>query len=104
MECQREYEGKGAHPNFIAQGVIDGFPEVHGAPMGLKQKMSETDLIRGVWCAQKKRALSLSLYIYIYWFALQRSYYMKTRHLSRQARDEYIRGKAQKGSYYCFCA
>jgi hypothetical protein len=66
VECQREYEGKGAHPNFIAQGVIDGFPEVHGAPMGLKQKMSETDLIRGVWCAQRKRALSLSLSLYIY--------------------------------------
>ena len=103
MECQREYEGKGAHPNFIAQGVIDGFPEVHGAPMGLKQKMSETDLIRGVWCAQRKSALSLSLSLYIY-IGLLFNAPMKTRHLSRQARDEYIRGKAQKGSYYCFCA
>ena len=28
VECQREYEGKGAHPNYIAQGVIDGFAEL----------------------------------------------------------------------------
>ncbi|MDE3070381.1 MAG: hypothetical protein KGJ43_06600 [Acidobacteriota bacterium] len=32
VECQREYEGKGAHPNYIASGVIDGFPELAGAP------------------------------------------------------------------------
>ncbi|MCP5537426.1 MAG: hypothetical protein H7A51_14485 [Akkermansiaceae bacterium] len=27
IQCQREYEGKGAFPNFIAAGVIDGFEE-----------------------------------------------------------------------------
>jgi hypothetical protein len=27
VQCQREYEGKGAHPNYIAQGVIEGFEE-----------------------------------------------------------------------------
>lgn len=27
VECQREYEGKGAFPNYIAKGVIDGFEE-----------------------------------------------------------------------------
>ena len=27
VQCQREYEGKGAFPNFIAGGVIDGFEE-----------------------------------------------------------------------------
>lgn len=27
VQCQREYEGKGAFPNFIAAGVIDGFEE-----------------------------------------------------------------------------
>ena len=27
VQCQREYEGKGAHPNYIAKGVIDGFEE-----------------------------------------------------------------------------
>ncbi|MEO5712328.1 MAG: hypothetical protein ABIT37_02480 [Luteolibacter sp.] len=27
VQCQREYEGKGAFPHFIAAGVIDGFEE-----------------------------------------------------------------------------
>jgi len=27
VQCQREYEGKGAHPNYIAAGVINGFEE-----------------------------------------------------------------------------
>jgi hypothetical protein len=27
VQCSREYEGKGAYPNYIAHGVIDGFPE-----------------------------------------------------------------------------
>ena len=27
VQCQREYEGKGAHPNYIANGVIEGFEE-----------------------------------------------------------------------------
>ncbi|MCP3997969.1 MAG: hypothetical protein GY722_23360, partial [bacterium] len=27
IQCQREYEGKGAFPNLIAAGVIDGFEE-----------------------------------------------------------------------------
>ncbi len=27
IQCAREYEGKGAHPNYIAGGVINGFPE-----------------------------------------------------------------------------
>jgi hypothetical protein len=37
VECQREYEGKGAHPNYIAHGVIEGFEELGGdhAPIGL---------------------------------------------------------------------
>lgn len=28
IQCQREYEGKGAHPNYIAHGVIEGFEEL----------------------------------------------------------------------------
>jgi hypothetical protein len=32
VECQREYEGKGAHPNYIAHGVIDGFEELRSRP------------------------------------------------------------------------
>ena len=31
VQCQREYEGKGAYPNYIAHGVIEGFEEHHGA-------------------------------------------------------------------------
>ena len=27
VQCQREYEGKGAHPDYIAKGVIEGFEE-----------------------------------------------------------------------------
>ena len=27
VQCAREYEGKGAYPNYIAHGVIDGFEE-----------------------------------------------------------------------------
>lgn len=27
VQCQREYEGKGAHPNYLANGVINGFEE-----------------------------------------------------------------------------
>jgi hypothetical protein len=28
VESEREYEGKGAHPNYVASGIIDGFPEL----------------------------------------------------------------------------
>lgn len=28
VQCQREYEGKGAFPNYIANGVIEGFEEL----------------------------------------------------------------------------
>ncbi len=27
VECQREYEGKGAHPDYVMEGVINGFEE-----------------------------------------------------------------------------
>lgn len=27
VQCQREYEGKGAYPNYSTHGVIEGFPE-----------------------------------------------------------------------------
>lgn len=35
IQCQREYEGKGAIPSYIARGVIEGFPE-HRQPRGLR--------------------------------------------------------------------
>lgn len=28
LQCQREYEGKGSHPNYVAKGVLEGFSEV----------------------------------------------------------------------------
>ncbi|MEI6713888.1 MAG: hypothetical protein WCO60_09060 [Verrucomicrobiota bacterium] len=30
IQCQREYEGKGAYPNYVMHGVIDGFEEHNG--------------------------------------------------------------------------
>ncbi len=30
VQCQREYEGKSAHPNYIGKGLIDGFTESMG--------------------------------------------------------------------------
>ena len=35
VQCQREYEGKGAYPNYAIKGVIDGFAEL-GTEKGLK--------------------------------------------------------------------
>jgi hypothetical protein len=32
VQCQREYEGKGAHPNYVAHGVINGFEELRSGP------------------------------------------------------------------------
>ena len=32
VESEREYEGKGAYPNYIGRMVIEGFPEVRTAP------------------------------------------------------------------------
>jgi hypothetical protein len=50
VQCQREYEGKGAHPNFIAGGVIDGFPETtgQGTCSGLRE-MAQNPRIAGLW-------------------------------------------------------
>ena len=28
VESEREYEGKGAHPNYVGSGIIDGFSEL----------------------------------------------------------------------------
>ena len=32
VECAREYEGKGAYPNYISHGVIEGFSELRSDP------------------------------------------------------------------------
>lgn len=50
VQCQREYEGKGAHPNYIAHGVIDGFRELQGRnrPYALSH-LANDSLFSGVW-------------------------------------------------------
>ncbi|WP_157278425.1 hypothetical protein [Olivibacter sitiensis] len=51
VQAQREYEGKAAHANYIADGVINGFEELKTAgirPYSLDQ-VKDNPLIRGVW-------------------------------------------------------
>eukprot|EP01120_Amphizonella_sp_Union-15-10_P014262 TRINITY_DN6859_c0_g1_i2.p1 TRINITY_DN6859_c0_g1~~TRINITY_DN6859_c0_g1_i2.p1 ORF type:complete len:563 (-),score=97.94 TRINITY_DN6859_c0_g1_i2:18-1706(-) len=47
VECQREYEGKGAYPNYIGDGVINGFYEMPKI-VGIKDVVSNP-LIVGIW-------------------------------------------------------
>lgn len=47
VQCQREYEGKGAYPSYIARGVIEGFPEVP-QPKGLRD-WYHSPLWAGIW-------------------------------------------------------
>ncbi len=53
VQCQREYEGKGAYPNYIADAVINGFEEYdYLMPAGSKRSLRElVDLpqFAGVW-------------------------------------------------------
>jgi len=53
VQCAREYEGKGAYPNYIARGVIEGFEE-HLATMPDNVPRSIRDVwrtgkLQGVW-------------------------------------------------------
>jgi len=54
VQCAREYEGKGAYPNYIAHGIIDGFEE-HGRlpPTRLRSigqfARERPDLFAGIW-------------------------------------------------------
>ena len=50
VQCAREYEGKGAYPNYIAHGVIDGFEE-HKSIKGIKsiKELWEVGKLYGVW-------------------------------------------------------
>ena len=55
IQCSREYEGKGAYPNYIAGGVINGFPE-YKWQMNASQNKSlrdvvncENSLVVGIW-------------------------------------------------------
>eukprot|EP00040_Diaphanoeca_grandis_P024403 m.134036 g.134036 ORF g.134036 m.134036 type:complete len:573 (+) comp29715_c0_seq1:24-1742(+) len=47
VELQREYESKGALPNYVMQGVINGFPEMN-PPIGLKSIIGSEQL-KGLW-------------------------------------------------------
>ena len=58
VECAREYEGKGAFPNYIVNGVVDGFEEYKNtmptAPItSLKQLYAQSPLLSGVWTWSK---------------------------------------------------
>jgi hypothetical protein len=50
VQCAREYEGKGAFPNYVANGVIEGFEE-HAAnsAQSLRYLWQNAPLMRGVW-------------------------------------------------------
>jgi hypothetical protein len=50
VQCAREYEGKGALPNYIANGVIEGFEEHAANPtQSLRHLWQNSPLMRGVW-------------------------------------------------------
>lgn len=44
VQCQREYEGKGAFPNYVMDGVINGFEE-NALKIGLKELMSHPKIL-----------------------------------------------------------
>ncbi len=50
VQCQREYEGKGAYPNYIARSVINGFEETKDdpAPRCLND-IKDHPLYAGIW-------------------------------------------------------
>ena len=47
VQCQREFEGKGAYPNYVMDGVINGFEEIP-KKIGLKD-VAGNPLIQGVY-------------------------------------------------------
>ncbi len=50
VQCQREYEGKGAMPSYVASSVIDGFEEHEGTPEPHTLKaFAKSPLFAGVW-------------------------------------------------------
>ncbi|AWI08143.1 hypothetical protein [Ereboglobus luteus] len=55
VQCAREYEGKGAFPNYIARGVIEGFEEhLSAQPERALRSIGELararpDLFAGIW-------------------------------------------------------
>ncbi len=54
VQCAREYEGKGAYPNYIAHGVIEGFEEHETMPEERLNSIREfalkqPDIYAGIW-------------------------------------------------------
>ncbi|MFZ0035580.1 MAG: hypothetical protein WAK60_11420 [Sedimentisphaerales bacterium] len=54
IQCAREYEGKGAYPNYISNGVIEGFEEhkISTAPNQIKclrDIYTKSNLLKGIW-------------------------------------------------------
>ncbi|MDF7799043.1 hypothetical protein P4C99_06185 [Pontiellaceae bacterium B1224] len=54
VQCAREYEGKGAYPNYIAHGVIEGFEEHERMPEDAISNLREfteqkPELYAGIW-------------------------------------------------------
>jgi hypothetical protein len=53
VQCSREYEGKGAYPNYIARGVIDGFAEhkqlQKQGKIGNLRQLYQTGKMTGLW-------------------------------------------------------
>jgi hypothetical protein len=52
VECQREYEGKGAFPNYVIDGVVNGFEEFRSpprtGPIGLADVVGNP-IVAGIW-------------------------------------------------------
>jgi len=50
VQCQREYEGKGSHPDYVIKGVINGFEEYNGTSgnKGLIDLVDNKNF-RGIW-------------------------------------------------------
>jgi hypothetical protein len=44
VQCQREYEGKGAYPNYVMDGVINGFEE-NACKIGLKDLLGHPKIL-----------------------------------------------------------
>lgn len=50
VQCQREYEGKGAFPNYVANAVINGFEENKNAPSPrCLNDVKNDSIFYGVW-------------------------------------------------------
>lgn len=49
VQCQREYEGKGAHPNYVMDGVINGFEEYSEEGINCLEDLKSNPNFAGAW-------------------------------------------------------